>query len=264
MLIEYMDIQPNVQQYLKRIGYSGPLNPNIEVLSQLQELHVHTVPYENLDILGGVPISLDIPHLFHKIVTKQRGGFCFELNALFGWLLQELGFDVTHYFGRFWRGETNTPSKRRHHILHIEIDNRRFIADVGAGASPRQPFELIENIEQLQGDEIYLVQKSALYGWMLYERKHGELDPIYSFTEESNLPQDYETTSYWCQYSPDSVFNKGAKVYIRTKEGRNTVDDQEFRIFSSGQVHTFSPSTPEEYAQALTEHFGIKLPFELK
>ncbi|MFC7679796.1 arylamine N-acetyltransferase [Paenibacillus sp. GCM10028914] len=259
-----MNTQPDVKRYLERIGYNGPTDISIEVLAQLQEHHIYTVPYENLDILGGIPLSLEIPNLFDKIVTRRRGGYCFELNALFGWLLQELGFHVTHYFGRFWRGETDTPMKRRHHILHVEIDNRRFIADVGAGSSPLQPLELIENIEQIQGDETYLLQHSAPYGWMLYERKNGYLDPIYSFTEEENLPQDYLTTSYWCQYSPESVFNKGAKVYIRTREGRNTVDGQEFRIFSSKGVHTFSPSNPLEYADALLTHFGIRLPFEMK
>ena len=258
-----MDTKIDVQKYLDRIGYSGPIHTSAEVLAQLQEHHVHTVPYENLDILGHIPLSLEIPHLFDKIVIHRRGGYCFELNALFGWLLQELGFKVTNYFGRFWRGETNTPAKRRHHILQVEIDNRQFIADVGAGSSPKQPFELIADADQILGNEIYLVKKSESFGWMLYERKNGELDPIYSFTEEANLPQDYETTSYWCQHSPESVFNKQAKVYIRTQDGRNTVDGKEFRIFTSNGVHIFSPANEQEYANALLTHFGIKLPFQI-
>ncbi|SMF83453.1 N-hydroxyarylamine O-acetyltransferase [Paenibacillus uliginis N3/975] len=264
MLSNFMDNQLDVQLYLDRIGFNGPINNSPEVLAKLQEQHVHTVPYENLDILGHIPLSLEIPDLFHKIVIERRGGYCFELNALFGWLLQELGFKVTNYFGRFWRGESHTPVKRRHHILHVDIHDRRFIADVGAGMAPRLPIELIEDAEQIQGTEIYQVNKTSSYGWMLYERKNEILDPVYSFTEEANLPQDYFTTSYWCQYSPESVFNKGAKVFIRTKDGRNTVDGHEFRIFTSDEVRTFSPSSPQEYADALYVHFGIKLPFELK
>lgn len=254
-----MDNQLDVQLYLDRIEYSGLIDNSLEALALLQEQHVHTVPYENLDILEHIPLSLEIPDLFQKIVIERRGGYCFELNALFGWLLQELGFKVTNYFGRFWRGESHTPVKRRHHILHVEIHNRRFIADVGAGLAPRLPIELIDDIEQVQGDEIYQVKNTSSYGWMLYERKKEGLDPVYSFTEEANLPQDYITTSYWCQYSPGSVFNKGAKVFIRTKDGRNTVDDHEFRIFTSDGVRTFSPSNSQEYANALYTHFGIKV-----
>ena len=145
--IHGLDVNP----YLERIGYTGPIVNSAYMLARLQEQHVHTVPYENLDILDRIPLSLDIPDLYDKIVTRHRGGYCFELNALFGWS-QELGFKVTHYFGRFWRDETDTPAKRRHHILHVDIEEQRFIADVGVGgAGPRHPLELVDGLVQTQG-----------------------------------------------------------------------------------------------------------------
>jgi arylamine N-acetyltransferase len=76
--------KPEVRAYLERIGYDGPLDGSAEALAELQERHLHTVPYENLDVLRRVPLSLEIPDLFDKIVTRRRGGYCFELNALFG------------------------------------------------------------------------------------------------------------------------------------------------------------------------------------
>src|SRR5690606_20497919 len=87
-----------IHLYLQRIGYEGPLDRSAKTLAQLQYCHLHTVPYENLDILRGVPISLELEDLFDKIVVRRRGGYCFELNALFGWLLRELGYPVTDYF----------------------------------------------------------------------------------------------------------------------------------------------------------------------
>jgi arylamine N-acetyltransferase len=33
--------------------------------------------------------------LYDKIVRRRRGGFCYELNGLFAWLLRQLGFTVT-------------------------------------------------------------------------------------------------------------------------------------------------------------------------
>jgi len=47
------------------------------------------VPFENLDIHRGVPIVLSVPAFYEKIVTKRRGGYCYELNGLFAWLLAE-------------------------------------------------------------------------------------------------------------------------------------------------------------------------------
>ena len=82
-----------VEKYFKRIGLEMPENivPNAELLSKLHYAHCTHVPYENLDILRSVPLDLDYDSLFDKIVTRGRGGYCFELNGLLGWLLRELG-----------------------------------------------------------------------------------------------------------------------------------------------------------------------------
>ncbi len=72
--------------YLARIGYEGALTPAIETLRGLHRAHVMTVPFENLDIHLGRPISLDPADLFRKIVVDRRGGYCFELNGLFALL----------------------------------------------------------------------------------------------------------------------------------------------------------------------------------
>src|SRR4051812_40407997 len=112
-------VRPEVQAYLERIGYNGPLDGSADSLAALQERHLHTVPYENFDILRRLPLSLDTRDLFDKIVVRRRGGYCFELNALFGWLLRELGYPVTDLMARFWRDEPNPPPKRRHHVLKV-------------------------------------------------------------------------------------------------------------------------------------------------
>ena len=167
--IHGLDVNP----YLERIGYTGPIVNSAYMLARLQEQHVHTVPYENLDILDRIPLSLDIPDLYDKIVTRHRGGYCFELNALFGWLLQELGFKVTHYFGRFWRDETDTPAKRRHHILHVDIEEQRFIADVGVG---EPDLAILWNWWMAlcePGTETYRLVQTEMYGWMLEEWKRS-------------------------------------------------------------------------------------------
>src|SRR5260221_12505984 len=85
----------DVAAYLERIGYTGPLAPNAGALRALHVAHLYTVPFENLDIGLGRPLSLELPALFDKIVTRRRGGFCYELNGLFAWLLQSLGYGVT-------------------------------------------------------------------------------------------------------------------------------------------------------------------------
>lgn len=254
------EIKPEVRAYLDRIGYDGPLDGSGETLAALQECHLHTVPYENLDILKRVPLSLEIPDLFDKIVTRRRGGYCFELNALFGWLLRELGYPVTDFMARFWRDETDPPPKRRHQVLQVEVGNDRFLCDVGVGGIvPRRPVQLIEGLEQPQGEETYRMERDPYFGWVLCERKHGEWSRIYSFTEEPQLPKDFIMATFWCENAPDSIFLQQPMVAVRTREGRNTIAGEEFRIFTSGGVHTFVPRTKEEYHEALHKHFGIRI-----
>src|SRR4029079_9045877 len=85
----------DIQAYLDRNDYHGPLDPNAETLRALHVAHLLAVPFENLNIGVGWPIVLDEAALFDKIVVRRRGGFCYELNGLFAALLRGLGFQVT-------------------------------------------------------------------------------------------------------------------------------------------------------------------------
>ncbi|WP_409342790.1 arylamine N-acetyltransferase family protein [Paenibacillus sp. MBLB4367] len=251
-------LKPEVRAYLERIGYSGPLDGSAAALAELQESHLHAVPYENLDILNRIPLSLEIPSLHDKIVVRGRGGYCFELNALFGWLLRELGYPVTDLFARFWRDEPNAPPKRRHQVLKVEAEGAFYLCDVGVGGIvPRRPIQMVELLEHEQGEERYRLERDAYFGWMLCELKHGEWSKLYSFTEEPQLPKDYTMASFWCEHAPDSIFTQMKMVAIRTREGRNTIAGEEFRIFTKEGVRAFTPQSEEEYKEALRVHFGI-------
>jgi len=250
----------DVTRYLERINYNGSGKPTVATLSKLQECHLHTVPYENFDILNKQPLSLEIPALFDKIVIRQRGGYCFELNALFGWLLEQLGYNVTNYFARFWRDEPNPPPMRRHHVLQVEAEGKFFLCDVGVGGIvPRWPIQIVQDLVHEQGNETYKLDKDPYYGWMLCELKNEQWHPIYSFTEEPQLAKDYIMASFWCENAPESIFTRDAMVAIRTEKGRKSVAGNEFRIFTQDGVEEFSPNTPEEYNEALRKHFGIVL-----
>ncbi len=58
----------DLEAYLQRIGYSGGLEPTVETLTALHRAHVLSIPFENLDILLGRPIRLDLASLQAKLV----------------------------------------------------------------------------------------------------------------------------------------------------------------------------------------------------
>jgi N-hydroxyarylamine O-acetyltransferase len=84
----------NKEQYLSRIGISQP-PATAEGLVRLQSAQLQAIAFENIDPLLGVTPSLDTASIVRKLIHGRRGGYCFELNGLFGQALDALGFRYT-------------------------------------------------------------------------------------------------------------------------------------------------------------------------
>ena len=74
----------DLDRYLARVGYAGALDATVETLRSLHFAHATSIPFENLDILLGRGISLELDALEAKLVTARRGGYCFEHKTLRG------------------------------------------------------------------------------------------------------------------------------------------------------------------------------------
>ena len=260
----------SIEKYLERINYKGDLSLSYDTLSQLVFCHFTSVPYENLDILDKIPLSLEIPDLYDKIVNRRRGGYCFELNALFNWLLNEIGFTIQNYFARFLLNKTCEIPMRRHRVMKIEIDGAYYIADVGVGNEvPVRPLQLDES---KIGEEIamrglvFRFIKDEIFGWVL-QSKNPQKAPyqwidIYGFTEEMQYEIDFVQANFWCQHSHESPFRVQNWIALRTETGKYTIDGNLFRIYDlTGpqlmiEEKIFEPS---ELNGILKNYFGIVL-----
>lgn len=247
-------------EYLARIGYTGKAEPTAGVLSDLQYAHLQTVPYENLDILRGLPLSLKAADLYDKIVRRHRGGYCFELNGIFGWLLRELGYEVTDYMARFLLNEPTVPM-RRHRVLRVRADGRDYLCDVGVGLEvPRRPLLLQEGFVQEKGLTSYKLTREPFFGWVLRELYHGSWRTLYAFTEEEQLEVDFIQPTFYCENHPDSIFRRQNMLSIRTPDGRKTLDGNIFKVFSPTGVQATELADGAKIDAVLREHFGIVLP----
>ncbi len=251
-----------VKMYLERIGVisePGSLPLSYDTLKELQYAHVTSVPYENLDILKGIPLSLEYGDIYDKIVNRHRGGYCFELNGLFGWLLEELGFDTKDYMGRFLRGESGIPM-RRHRVKIVTIDGTRYICDTGVGSkAPKWPLIVQEGLMQEQFGESYKFEKEDFLGWVLYDFSGGEWKKIFSFTEEEQLNIDYIMPSFYCEKHPDSIFRTSNMISIKTADGRKTISDMIYRVFAGEDAVETVIENEEMLNRILKDEFGIKL-----
>ena len=250
----------NVNRYLERIGFVGEAKPDLATLSKLQYRHLTSVPYENLDILRGVPLSLEPMELYDKIVVRRRGGYCFELNALFGWLLCEIGFETVSYFARFLFGEADIPM-RRHRVIRVKTEGGFYLADVGVGSIiPEYPLKIAENEPKSIRGLDYMFSKDARLGWVQNVKIGGKWKPLFSFTEEEQLEIDFVQPNFYCQHSPDSIFNKKNMAAIRTENGKYSLDGNTFKEFDwqTGESRECE-CADGEIPGILKKYFGIEV-----
>ena len=102
---------------LTRINYTGSKEPTVEVLTELHRCHILSVPFENLSVYGKEKIELSKEWLFEKIARRHRGGFCFELNKMFSFLLNYLGFEYTTLAASVFRRKTDVQSPPLSHLV---------------------------------------------------------------------------------------------------------------------------------------------------
>ena len=131
----------DIPAYLSRIGYAGSTQPTAETLRAIHRAHLLTVPFENLDIGLSRKIECDADAAVRKIVEKQRGGFCYEMNGAFAALLRELGFQVTLLSARVAREDGGEGPEFDHLTLRVDLQEP-WLADVGFGESFMEPLRL--------------------------------------------------------------------------------------------------------------------------
>ncbi len=215
----------DIQAYLDRIAFAGSdLTPNVGLLRALQTAHAMHVPYENLDIYFRRDVSLAYEAMYEKIVLNRRGGYCFELNGLFGWLLRKLGFQTQEFLGRWLKGEALTVPMRRHRIIKVTFEDEAYIADVGVGQkAPRTPLLFRHGLEQERDGSIYrIVHDDRLFN-VVQVLDGDSFINVFSFDDAPQEPIDFVYPHYYCTHYPDSVFLKGVFVHLPTECGRNSI-----------------------------------------
>lgn len=248
----------DVDAYLERIGYRGALAPTAETLRRLHVAHLLTVPFENLSIHAGETIVLDDESLFDKIVTRRRGGFCYELNGLFAALLRALGFHVEMLSAAVANREGEFGPEFDHMALLVTLEER-WLADVGFGDSFVEPLLVDERAEQTQGSHAFRIEEEDGRLFMLRRDAGGAWEPQYRFGLEPHAYADYAEMCRFHQTSPESHFTRGRVCSRLTPEGRVTLSGARLITTRGGERVERELEGEDEYTAALLEHFGVSM-----
>ena len=256
-----------IQQYLRKLQLNDfELAVNLATLTKLQDAHLKYIPYENFDCLNGKITSLKRQDMFNKVIMHNRGGICFELNGLYNWLLESLGFDVTSYSARFI-DKMETYQLRRHRVMCVALGDKRYLTDVGVNSeSPRVPLEITEGLIQSDGISQYKFTRSEFWGWLLWQKERGKIwKRLFGFTEEPQIDKDFITASFWCDAHPDSPFIKSKKLSIFREDCNITVRGNYLKFYLGGRVkYRYKINTGAELKEILWEYFGINVEYRLK
>jgi N-hydroxyarylamine O-acetyltransferase len=245
--------------YLARTGYTGATNSTRDTLEGLHFAHATSIPFENLDILLGRPISLDLEHLQAKLVALRRGGYCFEQNTLFAAVLESLGFKVTRLAARVRMGAA-AVRPRSHMLLSVEIDGEPWLADVGFGCrSPLHPIRLHQDQPVQQLAWTFQVRTDGILHVLQSQEPEGWLD-LYSFTLEPQYPVDYDVANHYTATHPHSPFVHTLLVQRQNGQARWTLRNRELTEERPGDVTTETLWDDAALIDVLAELFDLHFP----
>jgi N-hydroxyarylamine O-acetyltransferase len=249
-----MDVQP----YLKRIGYRGSIRPRVDVLRKLHRRHLLSVPFENLDIHLGRPIILDQELFYDKIVKDRRGGYCYELNGCFAWLLRELGFRVSMLSARV-AGQDGSFSPDFDHMTLLVRLREPWLVDVGFGDSFTEPKQLDNTHPQLDNKELYRIARRKRERVLSRWDEIGVWTPQYSFTLQPRKLGDFNGRNRYQQTSPKSHFTRGRLISKLTPRGRVTLSDKKLIVTNGEKRSEYPIKDSTQFTRFLRRHFHLSL-----
>ncbi|WP_432260538.1 arylamine N-acetyltransferase family protein [Cupriavidus sp. TMH.W2] len=257
--------------WLARLGIAAPPSPTLEALDAVLAAHLASIPFENVDPLLRRPVRIELDGVFDKLVTRRRGGYCFELNTLLAAGLGALGYAVTPLAARVrWGVPDDVPTVTSHMLLRVEVAHRSYLADVGFGGPT--PFRAMPLSEPVDDGLPYRLAPSppqagatAFHSYDLEVRGDAGWIKVYRFDLTPQPWIDFEPRNWYVSTHPDSIFLQRLMA-ARTDGGtRVTLANGELAERApDGSVRHTQLVSAEAVVQVLSDRIGLLLDDDLR
>jgi N-hydroxyarylamine O-acetyltransferase len=247
--------------YFERIRWRGPTQPAYETLAGVLAAHMAAIPFENLDVLLGRKVRLDLEGLQDKLVRQHRGGYCFEHGTLLAAVLEELGFRPVRHTARVVVIVPRTEAPRAHMFLTVALPEGRFVLDPGFGAlAPRLPVPLVDGgAEARAGEEVHWMARDGDH-WILRTRAGGKIVDCWVSPLDRDNVIDFEVGNHFTSTHTSSPFVNRVMLRALTADGRVGVMNRDVTVWRGGEPEAVKISDRSALRSLLAEYFGFDLP----
>lgn len=248
----------NIDAYLARIGLDHRPPPTLEGLRQVHRAHLMAIPYENLDVQLGRPVTIERPAIYEKIVNRRRGGWCYEMNGLLGWALGELGFRVTRATGAVVRSLMGEFSTGNHLVLRVDLVEGVYLADVGFGDGPRDPFAITEGPFASYGFNFSLARLDE--DWWRFSNDPRGGAPNFDFNLAAANENLLSEKCKFLQTSPQSPFVQNFVAQRHVAGGLKILRGRTLRHLTAHDTTQRLIESAEDLVATLRNEFTLEVP----
>jgi N-hydroxyarylamine O-acetyltransferase len=247
-----------LQHYLDRIGYQGDAKANMATVTDMMRCQLFTVPFENLDVQAGKVVSLVPEEIAEKIIVRNRGGYCYEVNGLFAMALEALGIPYQFVAARPMFYPVKRP--RTHMAIVLQLDNAAWLCDLGFGSyGIRAPMRLdLLDVEVRQDGDTFKLSKTDDGEYLLQAMVEGKWENQYAFNLSAQDWIDFVPANYLNSTHPDTIFVKKLLIVLHSQTGRTILFGDTLKTITNGRIEKRIVA-PEDRAATLLSKFGLKL-----
>lgn len=246
--------------FLRRIGVASHSGPSVEGLSELHAAFVSTIPYESVQFQFGQGGAMDPEVVAQRIIAREAGGYCFQLNGVLAHLLTSLGYDVTMHRGGVQTATRPAVVDASHLVLTVVLDDEPWLVDAGLGDGLLTPMPLQVGATAYQEPFTLSLRESQLVeGWRLDHDPRAGLVGMDFESAPATFP-DFEAQHQHLSLSPDSPFVRTCSAFLRRPDSMSSLRSVGLTQTYKDRIDNKIIESQSEYYEILADVFQLPLP----
>jgi arylamine N-acetyltransferase len=248
--------------FLRRLGLAGHDKPSVESLFRLHAAFVEAVPYETVQyqLGGGGPLyPLEVAE---RIISRQAGGYCFQLNGAFAALLAALGYQVTMHRGGVQTRSRPAQVDSSHLVLTVtglpDAPDVEWFVDAGLGDGLHLPLPLQAGTYDQKPYGLRLRPSEITAGWRLEHDPRSSMIGM-DFESAPATLEDFAAQHAYLATAPDSPFVRVCSAFRRRPRSVDILRSLTLTEVHADRVDSTVLQSRDDFYAALRDVFDLPL-----